>query len=181
MPTKKMILGAAAGLLALGAATGVASAAFADTSASGTPASPSTAQNTPAVGDRHGGGKLVQELASKLGVDQSKVEAALKSFRDANRPSSGAKENSESKADRQANRTAHQAALEKSLASALGVSEAKVHEAFTAIHADQRAQREASLKKKLDSAVTSGKLTQAEEDAVLKAQGLGLLGGGRRE
>lgn len=182
MPTKKMILGATAGLLAVGAATGVASAAFADTTSSGTlTASPSTTQNTSAAKVRHGEGRLAQELASKLGVDQGKVEAALKSFREANKPSSEAKEKGEGKAVRQAERAAHQSALEKSLASALGVSEAKVHDAFTAIHADQRTQRAAALKKKLDSAVAEGKLTQAEEDAVLKAQGLGLLGGGRGE
>lgn len=182
MPTKKMILGATAGLLALGAATGVASAAFADTNSSGTPsASPSTSQSTTTEKGRHGEGKLAQELAAKLGVDQSKVEAALKSFRQANKPPTGAEEKGEDKSTRQAERTARQAELEKSLASALGVSETKVQDAFTAIRADQQTQRKAALKKKLDTAVTGGKLTQAEEDAVLKAQGLGLLGGGHRE
>ncbi|MDP5227697.1 MULTISPECIES: hypothetical protein [Arthrobacter] len=174
--TKKLILGVTGGALALGAVTGLAGTAIASTAAVAQRATPAAAVTAQPTG-KHGQENLAQELAAKLGIEQNKVEAALKSFRQANPRDKGAEEKAENAAARKAERTARQDALVKSLASSLGVSESKVNDAFASIRSDHQAQRTAALKKELDAAVASGKLTQAEEDAVLKADGLGLLGG----
>jgi hypothetical protein len=70
------------------------------------------------------------------------------------------------------------AALAKSLASALGIEESKVTTALEEIRTEAKADRAAELKSKLDQAVTDGKLTQAEADAVTKAVESGVIGAG---
>jgi hypothetical protein len=120
-------------------------------------------------GDR---GQIAADLASKLGVEEAKVTAALQAFRDANKPTTPPAEGTKP------DRTAQDAAMAKSLATALGVDEAKVTTALTEIRAAAQAERAAALKTKLDTAVTDGTLTRAEADAVTKAVEKGVIGGG---
>ncbi|MEO3943140.1 Clp protease N-terminal domain-containing protein [Paenarthrobacter nicotinovorans] len=183
--TKRITLGVAAGALALGAGLGVTSIATAATTPSPAATSsadagkPSDVGGRPGGGHGHGrdGGQIATQLASKLGVEESKVTEALKAFREANKPTTPPAEGTEgAKPDR----TAQDAALAKSLAEALGVDEAKVTTALEEIRADATAERSAALKTRLDKAVTDGKLTQAEADAVAKAVEAGVIGGGGR-
>lgn len=180
--TKKITLGITAGALALGAGLGVTSVASATTTP--TPSATSSADaSAPADGHgRPGGpgrdrGQPAADLAAKLGVDEAKVTDALKAFRDANRPTTPPTEGTEgTKPDR----SAQDAALAKSLAEALGIDEAKVTTALEEIRSAAQAERAAALKTRLDKAVTDGKLTQAEADAVTKAVEAGVIGGGGR-
>ena len=75
-------------------------------------------------------------------------------------------------------RATMQAALAKSLASSLGVDEAKVTTALTEVQSAEKTERADALKTKLDKAVTDGKLTQAEADGAKKAVESGVIGGG---
>ena len=185
---KRITLGMAAGALALGAGLGATSIATAATtpspSATSSPGFTSSGDaTTPSDrGGKLGGhgrdrGQIAAELATKLGVDEAKVTEALKAFREANKPTTPPAEGTEgTKPDR----SAQDAALAKSLAEALGVEEAKVTAALEEIRAAGQAERSAALKTKLDKAVTDGKLTQAEADAVTKAVEAGVIGGGGR-
>lgn len=188
---KRAAIAVATGALALGVGVGAATIASADptTSPSASPsASTSSAPAGPAAGPlgghrRHDGpGRqedLAKTLATKLGVSQAKVTEALQAFRDANRP---AKQATGTRAD-PANRpdpTARDAALARSLASRLGVSEAKVTTALAELRSAAEADRAAALKTKLDAAVRAGTLTQAEADAVNKAARLGVISVGPR-
>jgi hypothetical protein len=92
-------------------------------------------------------------------------------------------------ADKDARRAQQQADLAAKLAKELGVDQAKVQAALDKIRAEQQAQakadRLAALKQRLDQAVTDGKLTRAEADAIYKAAENGVLpeggpGGHRR-
>jgi len=73
-----------------------------------------------------------------------------------------------------------EAELAKSLASSLGIDEAKVTAALDELKSEAQAKHAAALKTKLDKAVSSGTLTQAEADAVTKAVEKGVIGGGGR-
>lgn len=78
------------------------------------------------------------------------------------------------------------------LAKELGLDEQKVTDALTKVRAElhpggqakpdrgNAADRTAKLKERLAQAVTDGKITQAEADAILKASEAGVLGGPRR-
>ncbi|MEV7662116.1 hypothetical protein [Paenarthrobacter sp. NPDC089316] len=183
--TKRITLGVAAGALALGAGLGVTSIATAATTP--TPSTTSSADATTTPSDHAGkpgghgherdGGKIAQELATKLGVDETKVADALKAFRQANKPTTPPAEGTQGSKPDPAER---EAALAKSLASSLGVDEAKVTTALEEIRSEGKAERAAALKTRLDKAVTDGKLTQAEADAVTKAVEAGVIGGGGR-
>lgn len=61
------------------------------------------------------------------------------------------------------------------VAKELNLDEAKVTAAVDEARAARTAEREASQKEKLDAAVTDGKLTQAEADAVQKALDAGIV------
>ncbi|MGO4587350.1 hypothetical protein [Paenarthrobacter sp. 2TAF44] len=180
--TKRITLGITAGALALGAGLGVTSIASATTTP--TPSATSSADvTTPPEGHgRPGGhgpdrGQLAADLAAKLGVDEAKVTDALKAFREANKPTTPPTQGTEgTKPDR----TAQEAALAKSLAAALGIDESKVTAALEEIRTAAQEERAAALKTRLDKAVTDGKLTQAEADAVTKAVEAGVIGGGGR-
>ena len=181
--TKKMTLGLSAAALVLGAGIGVDGRASATTT---TPA-PSASSSAPADSGnggapdgmgRHGGRgghgeDRAAALAAKLGVDQTKVQDALKAFRDANKPTAPAE-------GQKPDPAAREAALAKSLAGALGIDEAKVTAALQEIRSDEQSEHAAELKTRLDKAVTDGKLTQAEADAVTKAVQNGVIGGGGR-
>ncbi|CAM3074167.1 hypothetical protein PSET11_02441 [Arthrobacter ulcerisalmonis] len=185
--TKKMTLGASAAALALGAGIGVAGMASASTTATPAP-SPSASSSAPADSGqggkgpggmgRHGGpggleGASASALAEKLGVEESKVTDALKAFREANKPTKPAE-------GEKPDPTVREAALAKSLADSLGIDEAKVTAALSDLKAAAQADRAEELKTRLDQAVTDGKLTQAEADAVTKAVQNGVIGGGGR-
>lgn len=195
MPTvsKSMKIAAAGGVAAIAAGIG-ASAAMADTS---TPTPSGTATSTPAKpvpgtgrgpggdggpggpgGHRGGpGGMDAAALATKLGLTEAKVSAALEKVRAAEKPptppTDGAKP---SDADRTAREKAHVTALAK----ALGVSEAKVQAALDAIRSDREANRKSELSTRLDTAVKAGTLSAADKASVLKAFDAGVLGGGPR-
>jgi predicted flavoprotein YhiN len=86
------------------------------------------------------------------------------------------------KAGREAKRAQAQADLAAKLAKELGVDQAKVQAALEKIQSEQQAQakadRLAALKQRLDQAVTDGKLTRAEADAIYKAAENGVIPGG---
>ncbi len=120
----------------------------------------------------HGGdhGQMAAKLAELLGVDEQKVTAALEEIRTAEaggRPSGDGQ-----RGDRQQ--------LAQALATKLGVTVDKVTAALDTLHQQRAAEAESALSERLKAAVSAGTLTQAEADAVLKAQRAGLLGGGPR-
>jgi hypothetical protein len=85
-------------------------------------------------------------------------------------------------------RAQHQDDLATALAQELGIDKDKVAAALAKIDANRpkppadanppsEADRTAALKSRLDAAVKAGTITQAEEDAILKASAAGVLGG----
>ena len=180
----KIGLGLGATALTLGGIAGAAGVAqAADPTPTPTPSASAGSDRQP--GDRAGGkgergghgqrdGRLATQLAEKLGLDEAKVSEALKTAHDK------LKEAKDADQTTKPTREERDAALAKELASALGVDEAKVTEALKAIESEQDADRAATLQKRLDQAVTDGKLTQAEADAVAKAVQAGVIGGGGR-
>lgn len=188
--SKKTIVAAAAGVVTLGAGLGVTGLASADPMPSTPITSPSASPNGPAGArpdgrggpgrDGHGPGRdaIVAELATKLGVDETKVIEALKAVRDETKPSApptAAPTPGQTKPDP----AAKDAELAKALAPKLGVDEAKVKTALDEIRAAHQADRAAALKTRLDDAVKAVTLTQAEADAVTKAVEKGVIPGGR--
>ena len=186
---KTMILGTSAAAVALLAGlglAGVASAAdstgTATTSATGSTSANGSTESAPPGdsgqgghrgGHRGGGGAadIAPALAVKLGVDESKLSGALKSFRQANKP--GGRPANGTKPDR----TQQDAALATSLAGSLGIDEAKATAALAELRAEKQGERAAALIAKLDAAVGAGTLTRAEADAVAKAVEKGVIGG----
>lgn len=193
---KRITLGLSAGALALGAGlgvTGMASAAetpspSASASAESTGSTDgSTAGSAATDNGKRGGhkgdrGQLAADLATKLGVEEARVTEAIQAFREANKPAEGTAraEGTAPAENTRPDRSATDAALAKSLAESLGVEESKVTAALEEIRAAGQAERAAALKTRLDQAVTDGKLTQAEADAVTKAVESGVIGGGGR-
>ena len=186
--TKRITLGLTAGALALGAGlgvTGMASAAETPTPSATASASASTDGTAATDSGKRGGhkggdrGQLAADLATKLGVEEAKVTEAIQAFRDANKPTAAADGTAPAEGTRP-DRSAMDAAMAKSLAESLGVEESKVTAALEEIRAAGQAERAAALKTRLDTAVTDGKLTQAEADAVTKAVEAGVIGGGGR-
>ena len=125
-----------------------------------------------ATGRGRDGGALAAQLADKLGVDQAKVESALRAFRDEHKPRPSPPPG---RPRRGPTGPADDAALAKALAGKLGVDEAKVKTALDEIRAARQADRAAALKTRLDAAVKAGTLTQAEADAVQKAVDKGVI------
>ncbi|KQR73866.1 hypothetical protein ASF98_22025 [Arthrobacter sp. Leaf337] len=188
--TKRITLGLTAGALALGAGLGVTGMASA--AETPTPSATASAESTASTdgsaatdsgkrGGHKGGdrGQLAADLATKLGVEEAKVTEAIQSFRDANKPTAAADGTAPAEGTKP-DRSAMDAAMAKSLAESLGVEESKVTAALEEIRAAGQAERAAALKTRLDTAVTDGKLTQAEADAVTKAVEAGVIGGGGR-
>lgn len=189
--TKRITLGLTAGALALGAGLGVTGMASAAETPS--PTATASAESTTSTdgsaatdsgkrgGHKGGGdrGQLAADLATKLGVEESKVTEAIQAFREANKPTEAA-DGTKPAEGTKPDRSAMDAAMAKSLAESLGVEESKVTAALEEIRAAGQAERAAALKTRLDTAVTDGKLTQAEADAVTKAVENGVIGGGGR-
>lgn len=197
-PTKgsaKGKIGITAGVAALGAAAaiglGVAASASADTS---TPTPTPTTTSGPSgttpqqpngdLGSGHKGkggpgmrGMMdadLSALATKLGVDEAKLKTAIERVRTdlkAARQSAGQNSTKPDPATRQS-------LIAGKLATELGISKDKVESAMTDLRAQATADREAALTARLKQAVTDGKLTQAEADAVLKAAKTGVIGMG---
>ncbi|WP_255767909.1 hypothetical protein [Pseudarthrobacter sulfonivorans] len=194
--TRRITLGLAAAALALGAGIGVAGVASATTTPTPAPSAGSSTSTDGSTGTAptdgrggrgghggHGGfgfgGEDATELATKLGVDQTKLTDALKAFRDANKPAAGTGKGTSADGTRP-DPAAMQAELAKSLAASLGIDEAKVTAALEELRTAEQTEHAAALKTRLDKAVTDGKLTQAEADAVTKAVQNGVIGGGGR-
>lgn len=96
--------------------------------------------------------------------------------------SSSAAPNADDRATRHAQR---QDELAEALAKELGIDKAKVAAALEKVRTERQAtaktERLGNLKTRLDEAVTAGKLSRAEADAILKAAENGVLpGGGHR-
>lgn len=124
-------------------------------------------------GHREPGGVDAEALAGKLGVDRAKVSEALQAIGQehrADKPADGAAPDA-GRPD-PAGRTAE---LAKSMAEKLGLKQAKVKTALDELGAEHRAAEATELKTRLDQAVTDGKLTRAEADAVLKAEQAGVI------
>ena len=179
--SKKTAIAIASGVLALGAGIGVANLASADTTP--TPSPTSTPSGTPSLetgrgwpgpgrGSQDGG--LARELADKLGLEEAKVAEALRTIKEENRPSG--RPDPITKPDL----AEREAALASALSSKLGIDEAKIKSALDEIRAAHQSEREAALKARLDAAVQSGTLTQAEADAVQKAVDQGVINFGHR-
>jgi hypothetical protein len=186
--SKKGALSLGATALALGAGFGVSGMAATTTAApTPTPTSSSPSSGTTEAPHFDGGwhghgyghgygrghgvlGRDRAALAAKLGVDQSKLEDALRTFRQTNRHARNAD-------GTRPDRAAKEAALAASLAKSLGIDEAKVKAAFDELRTQAQMDRAAALKGRLDQAVKDGTLTQAEADAVTKAVEKGVIGG----
>lgn len=114
-------------------------------------------------------------LAEQLGLDEAKVEAAIATVREANRPTEKPAEGARpTEAEREARRAAYVTALAKEL----GVTEDELTEALTEVRDDHLAEHRTRLGERLDTAVDDGTLTDADKAAVLKAFDAGVLGGG---
>lgn len=182
---KKTVAVVAATVLTAGLGVGVSQLASAETPSPSPTSSPTadSGKDTGRKGHR-GHAKLdLSALASKLGVDEAKLSEAVAAARKATAPTEKTKPAEQSQADREAARTARQAAFAKALAAELGIDEAKVTAALDELRAARETERTARQKATLDQAVTDGKLTAAEAEAVQKAvdQGIVRIGnGGRR-
>ncbi|PRY57491.1 hypothetical protein BCF74_1152 [Knoellia remsis] len=198
--TTTSALAGVAGATAIVVAGFGASQAFADsstpTSSSSSSATPSTSgsgaspgKSAPSADDEHGpgapgghhgrgpGGPGVdaEALAEKLGLDESKVEAAIEKVRAATKPATPPTEGQKpTAAEREARQTAYATALAKEL----DVSEEKLTTALDEIRGDRETERRTELSERLDEAVSSGDLTAADKASVLKAFDAGALGGG---
>lgn len=184
---KRTVLGASMGVVALGAtagAAGLASAAPTPTPSPTSPGSSASAPADPGPGPRgHGpgdGGRIAEQLATKLGLDQTKVATALKEARAATRSATPPTSPTPGAVPTPPDRAAHDAALAAALASRLGVDEARVAAALDEIRTAGEAERTKALHDRLAAAVTAGTLTQAEADAVKKASDAGVIQVGPR-
>lgn len=190
-PKKKAVSMAAAGAAAAAIGFGVSGAAQADpTTATPNPTSTSrTTQSSEAAssssprpdhgpGGRPGGGPGrgidLSSLAATLGVTQDKLETALTAVRKETRPAAGTKPDAATRPDP----SARADELATKLASKLGIDATTVKSAMAALRTTAEAERTAAFDDRLAQAVTDGKLTQAEADAVKKAATAGVIGMG---
>lgn len=179
---KKTVVAVSAAVLTAGLGIGVSQLADAATPTPSPTASPS---GSPEGTGRKGGGhhyrteQDLSGLAGKLGVDEDKLSEAVSAAREATRPTERTRPSEQTRAEREAAREARRAVFAKALAKELGIEEAKVTAALDELRTERETERAAREKAVLDQAVTDGKLTQAEADAVRKAadQGLVRIGG----
>jgi hypothetical protein len=123
------------------------------------------------------GGADLSALASKLGVDESKLRDALKAVRDdlrAARKAAGAPSGTPSGTPSappsgKPGLSAVQDQFAPLLAKELGLDVNKVKTALAEVRAAAQADRQKAFDDRMDQAVKDGKLTQAEADAVKKA------------
>ena len=176
---KKTVAVVSAAVLTAGLGIGVSQVASAETPTP-TPTATSSTERPDHSGRKGGGhsGKLgvsLADLATKLGVEQSKLSEAVSAAREATKSTERTKPTDQTQAEREASRAERQAAFAKALAGELGIDEAKVTTALTELRAERETTRAAEKKAILDQAVTDGKLTQAEADAVQKAADQGIV------
>ncbi len=122
-----------------------------------------------------GRGADLSTLATKLGVDQAKLTAALQKVGQSLHDQDNGQHDGTPPTD--AERTARLDAFATALAKELGIDKAKVTAALNALEADRQAARTAELTARLDAAVKAGTLTEADKASVLKAFAAGVLGG----
>jgi len=196
--TKKIALGIASSVIVLG--SGFAAATIASADAPTPTPTPSqswqrgggygrmggTATTTnPGAGMMNGTGYGAvansEYLAGKLGVSQDAVTAAMQKYHATNPVQTRGRDLTTAQQD------AQHADLAAFLAKELKVPEATVLSALNTQSDVRQADRTADLKVSLDQAVTDGRLTQAQADAILKAHdagvrmgGMGGFGGGPR-
>lgn len=136
----------------------------------------------------HGGrfgfakGADLSALATKLGVDESKLRDALKAVRDdlrAARKAAGAPSGTAPGTPGKPDLSALQDQFAQLLAKQLGLDVNKVKTALAELRATAQADRQKAFDDRLDQAVKNRKLTQAEADAVKKAAQEGIIGMGR--
>lgn len=193
--TKKIAIGAAAGLTSLGIGLGVSSMAMAEPTP--TPSGSASASGNPSTGSSEAGGRAEGRhkghrggpgvkgvadkaaFAEKLGVEKAALKTALQEIRAERKADTPKTKPSEKPTaeERQTAKEARQGELAKALAEKLGMDEAKVVQALTDLDAERTAEHQARFKSRLDKAVTDGELTQAEADAVQKAFDAGVIGG----
>ena len=125
------------------------------------------------LGMGRGMGADLSALATKLGVDETKLKDALKAVRDELRAS-----HTPGQGTTKPDPATMQDELATKLASKLGIDAAKVKAALADLRASEQAARQKAFDDKLAKAVTDGKLTQAEADAVKKAAKAGVIGMG---
>ena len=184
------VVGAAAAAIGLGVSQGAraddATTTTPTPTATSTQAGPNqgTTDSTPGngrgwgPGGRHGGmgpgmGKGVDlaALATKLGVDQTKLEDALKAVRQDLKAKPAPGQGTATKPDP----ATMQDELATKLASELGIDAAKVKAAFADLRAAHEADEQKAFDDRLAQAVKDGTLTQAEADAVKKAARAGVI------
>ena len=196
--TKKIALGIASSVIVLG--SGFAAATIASADAPTPTPSPGqswqrgggygrmggTATTTnPGAGMMNGTGYGAvansEYLAGKIGVGQDAVTAAMQKYHATNPVQTRGRDLTTAPQD------AQHADLAAFLAKELNVPEATVLSALNTQSDVRQADRTADLKVSLDQAVTDGRLTQAQADAILKAHdagvrmgGMGGFGGGPR-
>jgi hypothetical protein len=150
--------------LGVAIAAGIAGTGYAATTGQSTGATNPAAvtQTTPAgeVSSQARGGMradFAQDLAKQLGVPTQTVVDALKAVR-ASAPATGSGRTRSQQAD----------ALINALAVKLNLDPAKVRDAVHTVRAQERAERLAQLKMRLDQAVRSGKISQSDADTYLR-------------
>lgn len=134
-----------------------------------------------------GVGHDLSELATKLGVEESKLQAALEAIRGDLKPElkdlkRDLKDGTPPTEDElKALRDSAKQTFADALAKELGIDAAKVKTALTELEAAREAEAAKAFSDHLAQAVKDGKLTQAEADAVKKAADAGVIprfGGG---
>lgn len=120
-------------------------------------------------------------LATKLGVTEDKLTAALQKVGQSMRDQHEQAEDGTRTPPTQAEIDARQQAFAAALAKELGIDQTKVTAAFDALRAEREAARKAELSTRLDAAVKSGKLTDADKQSILKGFDAGVLGGPQRD
>lgn len=185
---KKIAITFAGGAIIVGSGLGVAGMASAETP-SPTP-TPSQAWQrgggygqmggaaNPNAGLRNGAGygavENAEYLAGKLGVSQDAVSAAMAKYHTTTTTQTRGRDLTD---EQQATQHATLAAF---LAKELNVSEATVLAALNGQQEVRQADRTAQIKTNMDEAVKSGRLTQAQADAILAAHEAGVGMGGMR-
>lgn len=111
----------------------------------------------------------------EAGRGGSQGDGGAPRFREANRPNTAPAEGEKPDA------ATRDVALAKALAESPGIEESKVTAALEELRSERQAEKAAELKRRVDQAVTDGKLRQAEADAVTKAVVNGVMWGRRTE